>query len=69
MVALDMQLEINESYTKWQPRARRLVDAGHAILDDSKRYGIYLEEPPKLQSISRTVVRRIGSVPIGAVTH
>ena len=38
----------------WLGRGRRLVDAGHAILDDSKRYGIYLEESPKLRSVSRT---------------
>ena len=59
--ALNMRLETNESYTKWKPQARQLVDAGQAILRDRQRYGIYLEEHLETTRRIQTSVQRLNA--------
>ena len=59
--SLDVRLQDISSYTDWKERAEKLVDAGHAILDDRERYGIHLHEHPETTRRIETDVQRLNA--------
>ena len=59
--SLDVRLQDISNYTDWKERAEKLVDAGHAILDDRERYGIHLHEHPETTRRIETDVQRLNA--------